>query len=244
MGRLLSAVWLVPYFALNTALMGLGSILASLVSATWSRSFARVWARMNAGPAGLKIKVEGLENLTGPDSATADGGGCVLAANHSSAADIAAILGGLRVDICWVTKADLLKIPFLGWHLKRVHIPITRRGAEAGRFLADGAEKIKAGAVVAIFPEGTRNRHPEELLPFRRGAFALARLSGRPVVPTAIIGSADLWPPNRLIPSRGVITMRLGRSVDPADYPDEDLTPMAQDVRRAVDELRQGTPAT
>ncbi len=243
--KVIRALYLAPFFGLSTVGLGLASLVVSLFSARAARRSARFWAKINAKAAGFKIVVEGLENMIGPDGAGGDGGGFIIAANHASAADIAAILAGLPVDICWVTKAELLKIPFLGWHLRRVHIPVARRSAgAAGKFLAEAAEKIRGGAAVAIFPEGTRNRHPERLLPFKRGAFLLAKASGRPVVPTAIIGSGDLWPPKTIVPRPGTITMRLGAPIDPAGYADNELKRMADDARRAIIELMAGGPLT
>lgn len=221
-----------PWALLNTALAGIGSLAISLFSAPGARACGHLWGKINNWAFGIKLEVEGLENL--PHG----GGGYILASNHASAGDIWAVLAGLPVDVCWVTKAALLKYPFVGWHLKKVHIPVARRAAgNTRRFLADGARKIQEGATVVIFPEGTRNRGGTDLLPFRKGAFLLARAAQRPIVPVAIVGSHTIWPPGQSLPDAGTIRMRVGPPVDPADFPDEDLTPLADHTRQVIKDL-------
>jgi len=232
--ELLRAAWLLPFFGLSTAIFGLLSLIASLWSARRARWFAPLWAGINMRAAGIHIAVEGVQHL--PANQPGSGGGCVVASNHRSAADIGAILAGLPVDVCWVTKASLLKVPFLGWHLKRVHIPIHRqRAGNTDRFLQDGADKIRAGAAVVIFPEGTRNRGPAgSLLPFKKGAFLLAHTAGQPILPVALIGSAELWPPRSLMPASGSIDMRVGQPIDPKKYGPDELAALAEETSQAI----------
>jgi 1-acyl-sn-glycerol-3-phosphate acyltransferase len=45
---------------------------------------------------------------------------------------------------------------------------------------------------MCIFPEGTRNKSAEEMLPFKEGSFKMAEKTGCPIVPMAISNSADI----------------------------------------------------
>lgn len=229
------ALWLLPFFALNTAVLGLLSVAVSIWSARGARRFAAVWAKLNMRAAGVRLVVEGLDHI----GASGNGhGGVIVASNHGSAADIGAILAGLPLDICWVAKDSLLKIPFLGWHLNRVHIPIARKSVGGSqKFLELGARRIRDGASVTIFPEGTRNRGSEPLLPFKKGTFLLARASGRPVLPVAIIGAKDVWPPSAWVPRPGPITLRIGQPVDPVAFGESDLTRLADETRGRISAL-------
>lgn len=219
-------------FVLSTSVLGLLSMITGLFWPRGARWFARAWGKGLCWMAGFRLRVGGLENLP------RDGGGFVVASNHQSAADIAVVLAGLPGDVCWVTKASLLKVPFIGWHLRMVHIPVSRaKAGNTAKLLQAGAQKIRDGAMVVIFPEGTRNRAPEHLLPFRKGAFLLAEAAGRPIVPVAVSGSADLMKPGVLLPESGVIDMRIGPPVDPTRFAPGDLEGLAQATRRAVQEL-------
>jgi len=194
---------------------------------------ARVWAKVNLWVAGIKVKVEGTENLPRSSSAGNDERGFMIAANHTSAADIFAIMAGLPLDLCWVARASLLKKPFMGWHLKRLHIPLARGSvASAKRFIREGKSKLDSGVAVVVFPEGTWREDPGPMLPFKKGSFLLAQASGRSIVPVAIIGSQELLPPEKLIPKKGTITLRIGTTIDPKQF--SDLDQLSDETYRAI----------
>jgi len=193
---------------------------------------------VNLWVAGIKVKVEGKENLPIGSSAGDDECGFIIAANHTSAADIFAILAGLRLDICWVARASLLRKPFMGGHLKRLHIPLARGSVgSAKRFIQEGTCKLDSGAAVVVFPEGTWREDAGPMLPFKKGSFLLARTTGRPILPVAIIGSQDLLPPETLIPKKGTITLRIGIPIDPKEFSDPSLDHLADETYRAISEL-------
>lgn len=64
---------------------------------------------------------------------------------------------------------------------------------------------------IAIAPEGTRRRSnsigPDQVLPFKKGPFHLARAIGTDIIPCAIIGSHRLWPPGQFFPSAGNVNL-------------------------------------
>jgi 1-acyl-sn-glycerol-3-phosphate acyltransferase len=183
--------------------------------------------------AGVKVKVEGTENLPLSSSADDDELGFMIAANHTSAADIFAIMAGLPIDLCWVARASLLRKPFMGWHLKRLHIPLARESVgSAKKFIREGISKLNSGAAVVVFPEGTWREYPGPMLPFKKGSFLLARTTERPIVPLAIIGSQELLPPETLIPKKGTITLRIGPPIDPKQF--SDLEHLADETYRAI----------
>ena len=227
-------LYFIPLFVLSTIILGIGSMIVSLWSGPGARRFASIWAKFNLFISGARLKVEGLENIPSR-SVQKEQGGIIIASNHRSSADIAAVLAGLPLDVCWVTKDSLLKVPFIGWHLSRVHIPVARGSkGNAARLLSDGVQKITDGASVVIFPEGTRNRTQQVLLPFKKGTFLLAQAAGRPVIPVAITNSASIWPPNKMIPLTGSMTMRIGPPIDPTKYSDEEISSLVEETREAV----------
>jgi 1-acyl-sn-glycerol-3-phosphate acyltransferase len=186
--------------------------------------------------AGIKVKVAGKENLPFSSSADDHELGFMIAANHRSAIDILAIMAGLPFDLCWVARASLLKKPFMGWHLKRLHIPLARGSVGSAKsFIKKGKSKLDAGAAVVVFPEGTWREDKGPMLPFKKGSFLLARAAERPIIPLAILGSQELLPPETLIPRKGTITLRIGTPIDPKQF--SDLGQLSDATYRAISEL-------
>jgi len=232
----LRGIWVLCFYGVSTALLSLVSLLISIWSEKKARALTHLWAKANLYVTGIKVKVEGRENLPVGSSVRAHERGFMIAANHTSAADIFAILAGLPLDLCWVARASLLRKPFMGWHLKRLHIPLARRSiGSAKRFIREGRSKLAAGGVVVVFPEGTWKEGKGPMLPFKKGSFLLARTTERPIVPLAILGSQELLPPETLIPKKGTITLRIGSPIDPKQF--LDLDHLADETYGAISEL-------
>ena len=113
-------------------------------------------------------------------------GAFVLVANHPSLIDVVLLLSAYPTLFC-VVKGAVMHSPFVGRMLKYAdHIDAGAGDASAGMAVLQGAvDRLKAGDPVLIFPEGTRSPR-DEVGPFRKGAFAIARMAGVPVIPVHI----------------------------------------------------------
>lgn len=164
--------------------------------------FARVWARLSLGLAGVSVTLRGAEQLPpGP---------VILMSNHQSNFDILSLLSTLPRQIHWIAKKELFEIPIFGPSMRRGgYIPLDRGdGRKAMKSMDDAARMVREGRSVVMFPEGTRS--PDgRLLPFKRGGFMLARKAGVPVVPVTINGSGRINPASRLLLHRGTIEIIL-----------------------------------
>jgi 1-acyl-sn-glycerol-3-phosphate acyltransferase len=104
---------------------------------------------------------------------------------------LVALIHSLPVEWKFVAKKELLWIPFFGRALGCADpVIIDRSNREKSvKSLQRAAERVRGGANVIIFPEGTRN--PEAgLAEFKSGGFHLAIQAGVPVVPVAVRGDA------------------------------------------------------
>ena len=113
----------------------------------------------------------------------------VAVSNHESFADIL-LLCNLPWEMKWMSKVEILRIPYLGWMMKLAgDIPVDRGSREsAGKAMEMCRQTLKNRVPVMIFPEGTRST-TDELLPFKDGAFRLAIKTGVPILPLAIVGT-------------------------------------------------------
>jgi 1-acyl-sn-glycerol-3-phosphate acyltransferase len=64
---------------------------------------------------------------------------------------------------------------------------------ESLKAILTSIDMIKNGISVCIFPEGTRNKTEEDLLPFHEGSFKIASKAGCPIVPITINNSEALF---------------------------------------------------
>lgn len=192
----------IPY----TAVAALSVVAISLIrptSPTLDR-VARAWGRMWCRAAGVELVVEGLEHIDPKSS-------YVIVSNHRSAFDIFAHFAALPVPIRFLAKAELFKIPLFGLAMKRIGMVEVDRGAgrAAHQAINEGARRTMGrGWSLMIYPEGTRPRDGV-MLPFKKGAFSIARNVRAPIVPTAIIGSGEVWKPKTKLIRSGQITVKI-----------------------------------
>ena len=148
---------------------------------------AQAWSLLLMKSTGCPITVKGREHI--PKK-----GGVCFVGNHASIFDILLVLGYAGRVVGFIAKKELSYIPFLNlWILLIGGLFIDRQSIrKAVKTIDKGAEKIKAGSSMLIFPEGHRSRG-EGLLPFHAGSFKLASQSGAPIIPFAITGSYDVF---------------------------------------------------
>ncbi len=113
----------------------------------------------------------------------------ILVANHTSLADIVCLYC-LGKNFKWIAKASLFKIPFFGWTMSLLgYIPLKRGEHGSIRDSFQEAQKcLEEGTSVLFFPEGTRSRSGA-LGEFKNGAFKLAILTKKSIVPITIRGT-------------------------------------------------------
>ncbi len=193
--------WLivVPFLLLSTFVLGGTIIILCFIGlGRFTNFFASLWARLNAYVTLMSIKIEGKENLT-------PGQSYVLAANHLSLVDIYVLYGFTGLNIRWVMKEELRKVPVLGLACDMMgHIYVDRSNTElALASITEARSRITDGVCVVFFPEGTRSR-TSELRQFKKGAFRMANDLAIPVVPVSIHDT------NRILPS-GTLDWRPGK---------------------------------
>ncbi len=133
----------------------------------------------------------------------------VFVSNHASMFDIPTVRAALRHDIRIIYKKELHWVPIFGWGLKigACDIAIDRKNSQdAMRSIETAVEKIRSGASVILFAEGTRTRDGK-LQPFKRGPFNLAMKAGVPVVPVTINGTFSIMKKGSFRLRPGTITV-------------------------------------
>jgi len=139
-----------------------------------------------------RLRVSGRNRLPWNESA-------VIVANHASLVDIL-VLYGLYRPFKWVAKAELFRVPVVGWNMAiNGYVRIVRGAPESIRIMMERCRQLLSqGSPILIFPEGTRSP-TGELQRFKDGAFKLAFEVGCPVIPVVVEGTFDTLPKHGLM---------------------------------------------
>ncbi len=191
---------LVPLVVVATVIGAAIAIpLALLVSPRLANRYVAVpWCHVLTLLAPVRVAVEGLEHIDPNQS-------YVVVANHQSQYDIPVIYGYCGLDLRWVMKAELRKVPFIASGCRAIgHIFVDRGDAEQARAAINAAlGRLQPGTGILFFAEGTRSRSGR-LLPFKKGAFRVAIDQQWPILPMTVTGTRDVMPADsiRIRPGR------------------------------------------
>ena len=109
--------WLIfaPILGISAALLSINAvILTSLINARAGSMVSGImWSRICAALTPMFVSVKGKENIDRSQS-------YVVVSNHQSHFDIFVVYGWLFMDLKWVMKQELRKVPFLGWACEKI----------------------------------------------------------------------------------------------------------------------------
>lgn len=225
--------WLVaiPGLLLNTLLMGLLCLLLLLFLPPHrvNTLVPRWWAHVCLWLIPAPVRVKGLEHLQ-------PGQSYVVVANHLSHIDIPVLYAWLGVDLRWVMKAELRKVPIIGVCSAGLgHIFIQRENRhDAVRALAEARARLTAdGASIIFFPEGTRSRDGQ-LHDFKKGAFAMARDMNLPLLPVTLRGTDAILPPKSLALLPGQVELVVHRPIAASQVASHGTDQLMQECRAII----------
>ncbi|GBR75879.1 long-chain-fatty-acid--CoA ligase [Candidatus Termititenax persephonae] len=146
---------------------------------------------------------------------------CIYAANHQSYLDIVWLLATMPPDIRQKTyMLGKKELAFLPWLLGRLPIIFVERQGQALSSLKAGADILRQGGSLIVFPEGTRSRDGK-LGEFKIGAALLAHKLGKKIVPITIKGAYEIYPRHQRFPDWRSTTQGeviLNPPLDPRDF--------------------------
>lgn len=190
-------------------------------------------SKLIAGPF-LRLMVP--TTVTGAENVPA-AGPAIIASNHLSVVDTIFLPLMVERPVSFAAKSEVftgtrLRDRLLATYLRSTNqLATDRAGARAAQAMLDAAvERLRAGQLFGIYPEGTRS--PDgRLYRGRTGVGYLALHSGAPVIPVAMVGTERILPPGRSVPRPGRIEIRIG---EPLTFDEYRGQPAGARQRRAV----------
>ena len=127
-----------------------------------------------------RLEVVGADRLpvTGP---------MVIAPNHDSVLDGIILGAAISRELRFLAKAELWQSRLLGWVLDGLGAVGIKRGNGDQLALVRVRQSLEAGQAVAIFPQGAVRGDRV----WHRGAARMALVTGAPLVPVRLIGTAQ-----------------------------------------------------
>jgi len=137
--------------------------------------------------AGIKLTVIGEENV--PKNETV-----LYVCNHRSFFDTVITYARCPKLTGYISKDSMKKVPIFNIWMKRLYcLFLDRDDVRQGlQIILTAIEQIKSGISMCVFPEGTRNKESDEMLPFKEGSFKIAQKTKCPIIPMAITNSSSI----------------------------------------------------
>ena len=181
---------------------------------------------------GARIQVIGEENVP-KDRAV------LYVGNHKSYFDILLTYSRVPRLTGYVAKKEMESFPLFSMWITRLHcLFLDRKDIKQGlKTILTGIDLIKNGISVCIFPEGTRNKSNDRLLPFKEGSLKMAEKTGCPIIPFAITNSSKLFEDHMPFVRPCDIIIEYGKPIYPAELPKEEKKFLGAYCRKQIEDM-------
>jgi len=217
-------------FTLDTFACAIAAMLCTYFdSQNRGHSVAQFWCRLNLALSGVSASMSG-ENHIDRDQPY------IVMANHQSHYDVFALMGLLPLQLRWIIKMELRKIPIFGIACEKVGYIFIDRGnhEKAQKSLEAAGEKIRAGSSVIFFPEGTRSADGK-LQTFKKGGFVIALEAQVPILPVTVVGGKEILPKGSLRILPGGMKVIIHEPIPVDGYTYETKEQLMERVREAIE---------
>ena len=138
----------------------------------------------------------------------------IMVSNHGSLLDPPLLGHALRRNISFMAKAELFKIPLLGFIIKACGAYPVKRGIVDKNTIKTACKKLSNDNCIGIFIDGTRQKNGRVNKP-KQGAALLAFKNQKLLLPVAIVNSHRLIRFKFFIPLFSKIVIKVGEPVQP-----------------------------
>lgn len=226
-------IFIGAFLILGSPLLGLTWLIHKKYPATADKmSLAIVnWAfKVIKWISGVKTTIIGEENV--PKDVPV-----LYVGNHRGFYDIILTYPRVPRPTGYVAKKEMLNFPLFRSWMRRLHcIFLDRSNPKEGmKSILEAIDCVKSGISICIFPEGTRNKTDETLLPFHEGSFKIADKSGCPIVPMTIVNSSAVFEDHFPIVKKTHVVIEYGTPIILSELSKEDRKGMGAKVQKIIE---------
>ncbi len=145
----------------------------------------------------------------------------IVVSNHGSLLDPPLLGHALGHNISFMAKAELFKIPVLGFIIKACGAYPVKRGIADKNTIKTACEKLSNNNCIGIFIDGTRQKNGRVNKP-KQGAALLAFKNKKLLLPVAIVNSHRLIRFKFFIPFFSKIVIKVGKPLQPPQSSSKD----------------------
>ena len=151
-------------------------------------AFVRSGFRCITFLSGVRLRVTGMERIP-------QGEAVLYVGNHQSYFDIVLSYGLVPSFTGYIAKNGMLKVPVLASLMRYMNcLFLDRNDVRQGmQTILSAIDLVKEGISVCIYPEGTRNSHPDTFLDFHKGSFKIAQRTGCAIVPITVVNTREIF---------------------------------------------------
>ena len=185
-----------------------------------------IWGEVGSSLSGIKLDIHGEEHVWSHRPA-------VFVFNHQSVTDALIVARLLRRDFTGIAKKELAMHPLAG-PLFRIAdtVFVDRQNTEkAVRSLRSVTRTLQQGISIVVAPEGTRSVG-DQLGPFKKGPFHIAREAGVPLIPIVIHNSTDVLPKGGVFLHPARVRVDILEPIDTSEWRVRDIDKHVSMVRQ------------
>ena len=172
----------------------------------------------------------GRENIPRKDS-------FIMVSNHGSLLDPPFLGHAIGRNISFMAKAELFRIPFLGFIIKACGAYPVKRGIADKNTIKIACKKLSDDNCIGIFIDGTRQKNGRVNKP-KQGAALLAFKNQKLLLPVAIVNSHRLIRFKFFIPLFSKIVIKVGEPVQPPQSSSrDDLNSLTMHLQDKINNL-------
>ena len=178
----------------------------------------------------FKGRLMGKENIPRKDS-------FIMVSNHGSLLDPPLLGHALGRNISFMAKAELFKIPFLGFIIRACGAYPVKRGIADKNTIKTACNKLSNDNCIGIFIDGTRQKNGRVNKP-KQGAALLAFRNQKLLLPVAIVNSHRLIRFKYCIPLFSKIVIKVGKPLPPPKSSSkDDLNSVTRSLQENINNL-------